>query len=103
MLIRREQGAPSHMQYVPDNPLIVQSDHSILLETAGVKFEGARNAVARFAELVKSPEYMHTYRLTDLSLWNGASSGLTAAEVVRALEQYSKYPSRPPFRSTSKT
>ena len=95
MLFRREQGAPFHMQYVPDNPLIVQSDHSILLETAGAKFEGARNAVARFAELVKSPEYMHTYRLTDLSLWNGASSGLTAAEVVGALEQYSKYPLPP--------
>ncbi|MBO85041.1 MAG: helicase [Deltaproteobacteria bacterium] len=80
---------------MPDNPIIVQSDRSILLETAGPKFEAARNALSRFAELVKSPEYIHTYRLSDLSLWNGASSGLTMAQVVSDLERYAKYPLPP--------
>jgi len=83
------------MHYVPDNPLIVQSDHSILLETAGPHFEAARDALARFAELVKSPEYVHTYRLSDLSLWNGAASGLTATGVVDDLQKWSKYPLPP--------
>ena len=80
------------MHYVPDNPLIVQSDHSILLETSGDKFAPARDVLARFAELVKSPEYVHTYRLTDLSLWNGAASGLTPEWVVEQLRCWSKYP-----------
>ena len=83
------------MHYVPDNPLIVQSDLSILLETSGPHFEEARDALARFAELVKSPEYVHTYRLSDLSLWNGAASGLTAEGVVEALQRWSKYPLPP--------
>lgn len=73
------------------NPLIVQSDRSILLETDGPLFEEARDAIARFAELVKSPEHIHTYRITPLSLWNAAASGMTADEIVAHLERYSKY------------
>ena len=91
------------MQYVPDNPLIVQSDHSLLLETTGPHFEAARDQLVRFAELVKSPEYMHTYRLSNLSLWNGAASGLAVEEVLEALERWTKYPVPPMFRSTSGT
>jgi len=72
-------------------PIIVQSDNSILLETNGPDFEAARDALVRFAELVKSPEYLHTYRLTPLSLWNAASAGLTADEIIRLLQTYSKY------------
>jgi len=79
------------MQYVPENPLIVQSDHSMLLETMGPHFRAARDALARFAELVKSPEYVHTYRLTPLSLWNAAAAGVSADDVVAALERYAKY------------
>ncbi len=79
------------MRYVPENPLIVQADHTILLETMGPHFKAARDALARFAELVKSPEYVHTYRLTPLSLWNAASSGLGVEEVVATLETWAKY------------
>ena len=35
----------------------------------------ARDALAPFAELEKSPEHIHTYRLTPLSLWNAAAAG----------------------------
>lgn len=73
------------------NPLIVQSDRSILLETDGPLFEEARDAIAPFAELVKSPEHIHTYRITPLSLWNAAAAGMTADEIVGHLERYSKY------------
>ena len=75
----------------PSNPLIVQGDKSLLLEVQNERYEAARDALARFAELEKSPEYIHTYRITPLSLWNAASSGLTAAQILAELEDFSKY------------
>ncbi len=80
------------MSYVPENPLIVQSDHSILIETASPHFAEARDALLAFAELVKSPEYVHTWRLTPLSLWNAAASGHSADAVIAALERFAKFP-----------
>ena len=56
------------------NPLIVQSDNSLLLETDNPLFEEVRDYLVLFAELVKSPEHIHTYRLTPLSLWNAFAS-----------------------------
>lgn len=80
------------MRYVPDNPLIAQSDHTLLLETQAPRYGEARDALLGFAELVKSPEYVHTWRITSLSLWNAAASGHTADEVIAALEDLAKYP-----------
>ncbi|MFW9955436.1 MAG: DNA repair helicase XPB [Candidatus Thorarchaeota archaeon] len=76
----------------PMNPLIVQSDKSVLLEVDNPRYEEARDSLARFAELVKSPEYVHTYRVTPLSLWNAAAVGLTAREVIDSLQEFAKYP-----------
>ncbi len=76
----------------PENPIIAQSDRTILLETASPRFPDARDALAGFAELVKSPEHIHTYRLTPLSLWNAAAVGFTQESVVGALNEYAKYP-----------
>jgi DNA excision repair protein ERCC-3 len=78
-----------------DNPLIVQADKSILLEVHNPKYEEARDALARFAELEKSPDHLHSYRITPLSLWNAASSGVTAELVLGDLERLSKYPIPP--------
>ncbi len=75
-----------------EGPLIVQSDRTILLETAHPRYEEARDSIARFAELEKSPEHIHTYRLSPLSLWNAAASGLGAAQILAALDELSKYP-----------
>ena len=75
----------------PQNPLVIQSDRTVLLEVQNDFYEAARDALARFAELEKSPEYLHTYRLTPLSLWNAAAAGLTAAEIIASLEQFAKY------------
>lgn len=75
-----------------ERPVIVQNDHTILLETGGPCYEDARDALVPFAELVKAPEYVHTYRLTALSLWNAASAGHTADEVLAALERLSRFP-----------
>lgn len=74
------------------NPLIVQSDKSVLLEVDNPIYEDARDSLARFAELVKSPEYVHTYRITPLSLWNAAAMGMTAREVIDTLQRFAKYP-----------
>ncbi len=73
-------------------PIIVQSDRTVLLEVDHPSYEPARDQLARFAELRKSPEYIHTYRITPLSLWNAAAAGLTAAAVTDALQRYSRYP-----------
>lgn len=80
------------MQYDPTNPLIIQGDRSILVEVNNPKYAAARDALAPFAELEKSPEHIHTYRLTNLSLWNAAAAGLTAAQMVKVLQTFTKFP-----------
>ncbi len=77
--------------YTPENPLIIQSDHTVLVEVASPRYAAARDGLARFAELEKSPEHIHTYRITPLSLWNAAASGMQAAGIVATLAEYSKY------------
>src|SRR3990172_1277825 len=79
------------MPYDPANPIIVQSDKSILLEVDNPRYEEARDALARFADLEKSPEHIHTYRITPLSLWNAAAAGLDARTIVDTLARYGKY------------
>ncbi|OPY81734.1 MAG: hypothetical protein A4E65_01005 [Syntrophorhabdus sp. PtaU1.Bin153] len=79
------------MIYRPDNPLIVQSDMTMLLETASPYYEETRDAIASFAEIAKSPEHMHTYRITPISLWNAASSGITPDEVMERLTRHSRF------------
>jgi DNA excision repair protein ERCC-3 len=80
------------MQYDPANPLIVQGDRTVLVEVDNPRYAAARDALAPFAELEKSPEHIHTYRLTNLSLWNAAAAGLSADQMVEALRKYSKFP-----------
>jgi DNA excision repair protein ERCC-3 len=80
------------MNYDPSNPLIVQGDRSVLVEVDNPRYAEARDALAPFAELEKSPEHVHTYRLTPLSLWNAAAAGVTAQSMVDVLRRYSKFP-----------
>jgi len=75
----------------PNNPLIVQSDFSLLLEVHNEKFEIVRNGLSKFAELIKSPEHIHTYKISSLSLWNAAASGNLLEDIITFLEEYSKY------------
>ncbi len=80
------------MNYDPTNPLIVQGDRSVLVEVDNPRYAEARDALAPFAELEKSPEHIHTYRLTPLSLWNAAAAGMTADAMIDVLRNYSKFP-----------
>ncbi|HEX5570513.1 MAG TPA: helicase-associated domain-containing protein, partial [Ktedonobacterales bacterium] len=73
------------------NPIVVQGDRTILLEVDHPLYAEARDALAQFAELEKSPEHIHTYRLTPLSLWNAAAAGLAAASVIASLNDLSRY------------
>ncbi len=101
----------------PDNPLIVQSDRTLMLHTvtsvtdaAGKPlrdqdgrprmaehplFAAARDALAVFAELEKSPDFLHTYRLTSISVWNAAALGHTAEMIEEVLEEYAAFPVPP--------
>ncbi len=76
----------------PQNPLIVQSNNTILLEVNNPLFGEARDAVCSFAHLEKSPEYIHTYTITPLSLWNAAALGISSSEIIERLKRFSKYP-----------
>ncbi|MFL6130138.1 MAG: helicase-associated domain-containing protein, partial [Mycobacteriales bacterium] len=74
-----------------DGPLIVQSDKTMLLEVDHERAADCRKAIAPFAELERSPEHMHTYRLTPLGLWNARAAGHDAEQVVDTLLEYSRY------------
>ena len=75
----------------PTNPVIVQGDGKVLLETQHPAFDNARDFLARFAELESSPDLLHTYRITPLSLWNAASAGMTRDGIVDTLRGLSKF------------
>ena len=76
---------------VTDGPLIVQSDKTLLLEVDNDQADACRRAIAPFAELERSPEHVHTYRLTPLGLWNARAAGHDAEQVVDTLLSYSRY------------
>jgi len=79
------------MQVRPDNPLIVQGDGTVLVETKHRKYSEARDFLGRFAELEASPDLLHTYRISPLSLWNAASAGMKCEEIVEGLRSLSKF------------
>ncbi len=75
----------------PANPLIVQSDRSVLLEVDNPRYDEARDCLAQFAELVKSPEHIHTYRISPLSIWNATAAGLHAEQIIASLTALGKF------------
>lgn len=77
---------------MPDGPLIVQSDKTLLLEVDHDQADACRRAIAPFAELERAPEHVHTYRLTPLGLWNARAAGHDAEQVVDTLLEFSRYP-----------
>ena len=73
------------------NPLIVQSDRTLLLDVHAPKANECRNALIPFAELERSPEHLHTYRLTPLSLWNANAAGFSPDDAVKVLHDFARY------------
>jgi DNA excision repair protein ERCC-3 len=102
------------VSFASDNPLIVQSDRTLILHTVRAvtgpdgrpqkdaegrplteehpRFAEVRDALSAFAELEKSPDYLHTYRITPVSIWNAAALGLSAEEIRGRLERYACVP-----------
>jgi DNA excision repair protein ERCC-3 len=102
------------MSLAADNPLIVQGDRTLVLHTVRTvvdehgrprrdeqgrplteehpRFAAARDALAAFAELEKSPDYLHTYRITPVSVWNAAALGLSSAEILACLDEFACVP-----------
>src|SRR3569623_1130864 len=74
-----------------DGPLIVQSDKTLLLEIDHERAADCRKAIAPFAELERSPEHIHTYRLSPLGLWIARAAGHDAEQGVDTLLEYSRY------------
>ena len=57
----------------------------MLLEVEHTGYEAGRDILSRFAELERSPEHVHTYRLSALALWNAAALVVSTAEVLDGL------------------
>ncbi len=74
-----------------DRPLTVQSDRTMLLDVHSPSADSCRSDIIAFSDLVKSPEHVHTYQLSQFSLWNAISSGLTADEILGRLRKWSRY------------
>ena len=72
-------------------PLIVQSDRTLLLDVHSPRAEECRIALIPFAELVRSPEHLHTYQITRLSLWNAQSLGFSGQRAIEVLSSFSRY------------
>ena len=75
-----------------EGPLIVQSDKTLLLEVGHPDSAVCRAAIAPFAELERSPEHVHTFRITPLALWNARAAGHDAEEAVDVLVRWSRFP-----------
>lgn len=73
-----------------DRPAIIQGDRTVLLEVDHPAYDAGRDILSRFAELERSPEHVHTYRLSALALWNAAALGVTIAEVLDGLRAISR-------------
>ncbi len=74
-----------------ENPLIIQSDRTLLLDVHNKDAENCRNQIISFAELTKAPEHIHTYYISDISLFNASSCGFDSSYVLSTLEKWSKY------------
>jgi DNA excision repair protein ERCC-3 len=79
------------MVYQPSNPMIIQSDLTILLEVDNPAFRNARDLVSQFCELIKSPEHIHTYSISKLSLWNAIANGIKKEDILLGLQKYTKF------------
>ncbi len=74
-----------------DRPLTVQSDRTMLLDVHSPSADACRADIIAFSDLVKSPEHVHTYQISQLSLWNAISSGLSAEEILSRLRRWSRF------------
>lgn len=80
------------MRKMEDRPLIIQTDKSLLLEVDSPAFEACRDQISPFAELIRSPEHIHTYQISGISIWNALGAGLTLENILDTLRRWTKFP-----------
>ena len=73
-------------------PLLLPAADTLLLQLGHPDAEACRAELAAFAELVKSPDHLHTYQLSDLGLWNARAAGLDLETILDVLTRYSGRP-----------
>ena len=85
---------PNHVSApagAPEGALIVQQDGALIVDVRAPSYAELRDLLAGFAQLVKAPDPLHTYRLTRVSLWNAAAAGATPDQVVETLRVHARY------------
>ncbi|MGF1595859.1 MAG: DNA repair helicase XPB [Acidimicrobiales bacterium] len=75
-----------------DGPLLFPAADTVLLPLSHPGAEAARSELAAFAQLDTAPDQIHTYRLTDLALWNARAAGLRAERAVDVLTRHGAGP-----------
>jgi len=73
-------------------PLLIPAAETLLLQLDHPDADRCRAELATFAELDKSPDHLHTYRLSDIGLWNARAAGVTPERVIEVLDRYSNGP-----------
>ena len=70
--------------------LIVQPDFTVLADATAPEYETVREQLMRFAELERAPEQLHFFRITPLSLWNAAATGMSLVQIIDLLSRHSR-------------
>ncbi len=73
-------------------PLLFPAADTVLLQLAHDDADACRAELATFAELEKSPDHLHTYRLTDVGLWNARAAGIGPDTAIDVLTRYGNGP-----------
>ncbi|MFB6347679.1 MAG: DNA repair helicase XPB, partial [bacterium] len=74
------------------DPLILQSDGTLLLDSEHEQSESFAGELSQFARLEQSQDRWHTYEIDNLSLWNAAGSGEESGDIINWLEEHSRTP-----------
>jgi DNA excision repair protein ERCC-3 len=71
------------------SPIAFQRSGDVLLDTKNDQSGDIEDVIRRFAELRSAAGTLHTYSITDLSLWTAATSGLEEDQLIRVLSNAS--------------
>jgi DNA excision repair protein ERCC-3 len=73
-------------------PISIQRSGALILDTSGDTDGSVEDVIRQFAELTSAAGNLHTYRITNLSLWGAAASGLDSGTLLSVIDRYSAAP-----------
>jgi len=74
------------------NHIIIQNNFSIVAETRNPLFKEIRQNLIKFCELDQCSDAVYIFKVTDLSIWNALSIGVTKGFILDTLNAYSEIP-----------